>query len=132
MRLGVLGTYTPGVSCDTCIDALAILIREEALQLFRQSPFFAAWDPEALNVYVECATYPTQDPSSKGAVVALKMPGIQEAVVFADGHTRCEVYHRLPELNERIELRWIMPGNPEAGEYVSDIAQYFLMHHLMS
>ena len=50
--------------------------------------------------------------------MALKMPGIQEAVVFVDGHTRCEVYHRLPELDERIELRWIMPGSPEAGEYV--------------
>ena len=44
------------------------------------------------------------------------MPGIHEAAVFAETHTECEVYQRLPELDERIELRWIMPGHPEASE----------------
>jgi len=41
------------------------------------------------------------------------MPSIHEAIVFAETHTRSEVYQRLPDLDERIELLWIMP---EGGE----------------
>jgi hypothetical protein len=39
------------------------------------------------------------------------MPGIQEAIVFTETHTEREVYHSLPELDERIGLLWIMPGD---------------------
>lgn len=44
------------------------------------------------------------------------MPGIQEAIVFSETHTEYEVFHRLPELDERIALKWIMPGKPGAHE----------------
>jgi hypothetical protein len=37
------------------------------------------------------------------------MPGIQEGIVFSETHTEREVYQRLSELDEKIELRWIMP-----------------------
>lgn len=48
------------------------IAREEALQQFRSSPFFGAWDPAVLEVYVDAALY--DDP--KGGV-SLKMPGMQ-------------------------------------------------------
>jgi hypothetical protein len=89
--------------------------REDALNILTKSRFFGAWDPEALRIYIECGTTPTLD-SSGNPIIRLKMPGIHEAIVFAETHTECEVYQRLPELDERIELRWIMPGRPEATE----------------
>ncbi|GLB39842.1 putative alpha/beta hydrolase family protein [Lyophyllum shimeji] len=91
--------------------------REEALQILRQSPFFGAWDPAVLRIYLECGTYDTIDPTSGKPIIRLKMPGMQEAVVFNETHTECEVYHRLPTLDEKIELRWVVPGKPGAGEF---------------
>jgi hypothetical protein len=79
------------------------------LELLKKNPFFDAWDPEVLKIYIECGTTPSRD-SSGNPIIRLKMPGIQEAIVFSEVHTRCEVYQRLPELDERIELFWIMPG----------------------
>ena len=37
------------------------------------------------------------------------MPSIQEAILLSETHTECEVYQSLPELDERVELLWIMP-----------------------
>ncbi|KAF8065184.1 Alpha/Beta hydrolase protein [Lyophyllum atratum] len=91
--------------------------REEALRVLSQSPFFGAWDPAVLKVYLECGTYETVDPLSGKPVIRLKMPGIQEAIVFSETHTEYEVFERLPTLDERIELRWVMPGKPGAGEF---------------
>jgi hypothetical protein len=93
----------------------SFLLREEALKSLSGIGFFRAWDPEVLEVYVECGTTPTRD-SSGGASIRLKMPGIHEASVFSETHTEYETYQRLPELDERIELLWIMPGHPEASE----------------
>ncbi|OCH94591.1 alpha/beta-hydrolase [Obba rivulosa] len=78
--------------------------REEALRLFSAISFFAAWDPAVLELYVECAL--CDDPDGG---VRLKMPGIQEAVVFSEMLTKHEVWELLPALDERIELRWIIP-----------------------
>ncbi|EMD37002.1 hypothetical protein CERSUDRAFT_155418 [Gelatoporia subvermispora B] len=78
--------------------------REEALRLFGATPFFAAWDPEVLKIYVECGLYDAPDGS-----VRLKMPGIQEAVVFSEMLAKYEVWELLPSLDERIELRWVIP-----------------------
>ncbi|KAG6907042.1 hypothetical protein DXG01_010813 [Tephrocybe rancida] len=91
--------------------------REEALQLLSQSPFFGTWDPTVLKVYIECGTYDTTDPETGKPIIRLKMSGIQEAIVFSEAHTRSEVFHRVPTLDERIELRWIVPGKPGAGEF---------------
>jgi hypothetical protein len=44
------------------------------------------------------------------------MPAIQEAVVFAATLTQFETFQRMKDLDERIELRWIVPGKPGAGE----------------
>ncbi|KAG6877793.1 hypothetical protein C0993_003887 [Termitomyces sp. T159_Od127] len=90
--------------------------RNEAFHALRQSPFFGAWDPAALKVYIECGTYDTADPVTGEPIIRLKMPGIQEAIVFSEEHTELEVFQQLPTLDERIELRWIVPGKPDAEE----------------
>jgi hypothetical protein len=50
--------------------------REEAKRLLLKSPFFAAWHPDALDLYIECALTPVSasDPS-KG--VKLKTDCVQ-------------------------------------------------------
>jgi hypothetical protein len=73
-------------------------------------PFFAAWDPKVLEVYVEHGLAP----DSKGGF-RLKMSGVQEAVVFAEAHVPYEVWELLERLDESIELRWIMPGMEAAA-----------------
>ncbi|KAF8632402.1 hypothetical protein AX17_004843 [Amanita inopinata Kibby_2008] len=86
--------------------------KDEALSLFKANPFFAAWDPAVLDIYVECGLYPSPD----GEGVRLKMSGLQEAVVFVEVHTENEVYHQMPGLDEKIGLRWVMPG-PHAPQF---------------
>jgi hypothetical protein len=86
-----------------------ILRREEARCLFRENPYFATWDPEALEVYLECAL--TTDPNGG---VRLKMLGVEEALIYTDLRTTYEVFHLLEKLHARIELRWILPEN-DAG-----------------
>jgi hypothetical protein len=113
--ISILPTEIRGCTETPNFLTLTPLCRNEALQLLSKSPFFGAWDPAVLRIYIECATYPTTDASGK-PVVRLKMPGIQEAIVFSETHTEYEVFHRLPELDERIALKWIMPGKPGAGE----------------
>ncbi|KAH0578424.1 hypothetical protein H2248_003572 [Termitomyces sp. 'cryptogamus'] len=91
--------------------------RAEAFRVLSQSPFFGAWDPAVLKVYIECGTYDTIDPVTGKPMIQLKMPGMQEAVVFSETRTQTEVFQRLPTLDERIELRWIVPGKPGATEF---------------
>jgi hypothetical protein len=102
-------------SCSLSRTSILPTSREEALDSFTKNDFFRSWDPEVLKIYVECGTTPSRD-SSGDPVICLKMPGIHEAVVFSETHTECEVYQRLQELDERIELRWIMPGHIQATE----------------
>ena len=90
--------------------------RQEALNSFLKKPFFQAWDPAVLKIYVECGIYLTKDEHTGKEVAKLKMPGIIEAVVFSHLVTRLEVYERLVDLDERIVLRWLMPGKPGAEE----------------
>jgi len=90
--------------------------REEALEIFKKSPFFGAWDPRVLEIYVEYGIYITHD--DKGNRVAkLKMPPAQEAIVFSETHTEREVYQQLPNLADHIALRWVVPGKPDASEF---------------
>jgi len=44
------------------------------------------------------------------------MPGILEAVNFSHLVTPHEVYERLVDLDERIVLRWLIPGKPGAKD----------------
>ncbi|KAK2464528.1 hypothetical protein APHAL10511_003507 [Amanita phalloides] len=93
--------------------------RSEALALFEKNFFFAAWHPDVLRIYVECALYPASDPSQRsqpqassnsGPVIKLKMPPLHEGVVFAERHTSGKVFVNLSKLDDKIRLRWIIPG----------------------
>lgn len=111
--------YAEGTQAGTDNLILGALMRRdtwsskaEALSTFQKSPFFLAWDPTSLELYVACGTYLTQDNLAK-----LKMSGIHEAIVFSETHTEFEVYDRLPVLDERIKLRWVVPGKEGAPEF---------------
>ena len=90
--------------------------RQEALHSFLKNPFFQSWDPAVLKIYVECGIYLTKDEQTGKEIAKLKMPGILEAVNFSHLVTRFEVYQRLVDLDERIVLRWLMPGKPGSDE----------------
>ncbi|KAG0704158.1 Alpha/beta hydrolase family-domain-containing protein [Suillus ampliporus] len=81
--------------------------REEALRLFKASPFFGGWHPDALQLYV---TYGLCEDSRGG--VKLKTPSLQEALVFSGRISSSEAWELLERVDERIELRWIVPGKP--------------------
>lgn len=81
--------------------------REEALRLFKASPFFGAWHPDTLQLYV---TYGLCEDPQGG--VKLKMSSVHEALVFADRIASNEAWELLEKVDERIELRWIVPGKP--------------------
>lgn len=69
---------------------------------------FAAWHPAALTSYVQHAIY--QDASGKAR---LKMTPVQEALLFAETLGGAEIaWKGIAEgrLDERIELRWVVPG----------------------
>lgn len=85
--------------------------REEAIASFKEKSFFKRWDPEVLENYVEFGLYNTTDREGRPAAM-LKMPALQEAIVFAATLTQYETYQRLLNLDERIELRWVVPGRP--------------------
>ena len=85
--------------------------RQEALESFLKIPFFQAWDPAILKIYVECGIYLTKDEHGK-EVAKLKMSGILEAVVSSHIVTMFEAYERLANLDERIAIRWLMPSKP--------------------
>ncbi|TCD65455.1 hypothetical protein EIP91_002669 [Steccherinum ochraceum] len=86
--------------------------REEALRLFQASAFFQKWDPEVLKVYVEYGLRENPDGS-----VSLKTKSIQEAITFAEQLSSIEAWYHLPNIDERIALKFIMPaGNGEPGD----------------
>ncbi|KAG1819245.1 uncharacterized protein BJ212DRAFT_80849 [Suillus subaureus] len=82
--------------------------REEALRSFKASPFFRAWHPDTLQLYV---TYGLCEDSQGG--VKLKTSALHEALVFVDHIGSNEAWELLEKVDERIELRWIVPGKPE-------------------
>ncbi|KAF9069693.1 hypothetical protein BDP27DRAFT_1420805 [Rhodocollybia butyracea] len=87
--------------------------REEARKGFLQSPFFRAWDPRVLELYVEAGLYQDED-----GLIRLKTSPVQEAIIFNDAEIGApEVWTRLhrQELDPRIKLRWAMhgPGHPQ-------------------
>lgn len=84
--------------------------REEALRLFQQSPFFGAWHPYVLQLYVDRALI---DDAEGG--VRLKMSGLQEGLLFANQRTGQETWELLEKLDEEIALRWVVPEHPCAS-----------------
>ncbi|KAM6489820.1 hypothetical protein JOM56_014843 [Amanita muscaria] len=91
--------------------------KSEAIGLLKKIPFFSSWDPESLEVYAECGLTDTIDEKGN-ELVKLKAPGLQEAVVFSSIQTQMEVYARLPTLDEKIKLRWVMPGRIDPDDLV--------------
>ncbi|KAI0087436.1 Alpha/Beta hydrolase protein [Irpex rosettiformis] len=85
--------------------------REEALKQFQATPFWQAWDSEALDRYVECGL--CDDP--KGGV-KLKMSGMLEAIVFAEAVRTYEAWQLCPLMDTKIPLKFIMPGKNELHE----------------
>jgi len=80
--------------------------REEAYSLMRKSPFFGAWDPDVLRIYVEYAL--VEDANGH---VRLKCTNVQEAAVFAD-YTRClEARFTLRHIDDRIPMKWLVPSS---------------------
>ncbi|KAH9842574.1 Alpha/beta hydrolase family-domain-containing protein [Rhodofomes roseus] len=79
--------------------------RENARNVIRASTFFQTWDPEVFDNYVEYALYEDRD-----GAIKLKTPPVQEALGFSDVLTMCETWDLLDELDERVELRFIVPG----------------------
>ncbi|KAG0704156.1 hypothetical protein DFH29DRAFT_873941 [Suillus ampliporus] len=71
------------------------------------SPFFGAWHPDTLQLYV---TYGLCEDSQGG--VKLKMSALHEALVFSDHLGSNETWEVLEKVDERIELRWVVPGKP--------------------
>lgn len=93
------------MSPELSFSLTVLSYREEALRILSETPFFAAWDPAVLKLYVECGTTP-----DSGGGVRLKTPTIQEALVFTESRTPYEVWEMIENLDERIELRWVVPG----------------------
>jgi hypothetical protein len=79
--------------------------RDTAFESLKNNPFFAAWHPDVLELFVDHGMHP----SPLGGV-ELKMSGVVEATVFADFWTCDQVFKALPYLDERIDVRWIMPS----------------------
>ncbi|KAF7338103.1 AB hydrolase-1 domain-containing protein [Mycena venus] len=85
--------------------------REEAHKVLAANPFFAAWDPRVLDAYVAHGLV-----ASPGGAVRLAMPPLQEALAFAGTSSGAPVWDMLPTLEERIPLRWVVPGWPGEPE----------------
>ena len=63
-----------------------------------------AWDPTALDAFVDGALYAAPD-----GQIRLKMPGLQEGVNFAERNATAEVFELLPEMDARVETHWVVP-----------------------
>ncbi|KAH9926154.1 Alpha/beta hydrolase family-domain-containing protein [Fomitopsis serialis] len=81
--------------------------REAARKAFRASSFFQTWDPQVFDNYVEHALC-TGPEDSFG--VKLKTPPIQEALGYSDVLSMYETWDLMDELDERIELRFVVSG----------------------
>lgn len=69
-----------------------------------------------LKIYIEAGIYDTTDDQGN-PVVKLKMPGIYESVVFAERTVGHEAWQGLPNIPERIPIRWIVPDRSDADEF---------------
>ena len=87
--------------------------REEVWNQFSQSPFFDAWHPKVLQLYIEHGIVQCDDSTYR-----LKMDPLQEALLFSETTTGSEdAWRRLRTLDESIEILWIMPGEGQK-EYI--------------
>ncbi|KAF9068028.1 Alpha/beta hydrolase fold-1 [Rhodocollybia butyracea] len=84
--------------------------RDEALASLQKSLFYGVWHPDARKLYVECAMYPTE-----WGTIKLKMHPVWEALSYTNGKEPSgDMYERLPSLDGKIYIKWIMP-DPKTG-----------------
>ena len=83
---------------------------------YLKNPFFRAWHPSVLKIYIEAGIYDTTDEAGN-SIVKLKMPGIYESVVFSERTVGQEVWQNLPNIPERIPIRWVVPDRSDADEF---------------
>ena len=91
--------------CQSLVSILLTVHREEALRLFKQSPFFVSWRPEVLELY---ANYRSTADTSDG--VRLKTLPIHKSLTFAKTHVPDEVRVLLEQLDGNMTVRWIVPA----------------------
>ncbi|KAF8556562.1 alpha beta-hydrolase [Imleria badia] len=107
-------TYRPGFLYERVLGAFTRRdrwsSREEALQLFQKSPFFGAWHPDVLRLYVDHALI---DDAEGG--VRLKMSGLQEGISFTNQVPSFETWELLERLDKGITLRWVVPEQTPAS-----------------
>jgi hypothetical protein len=80
--------------------------RTAARAAFLQTPFFRAWHPCMLDIYLDTALY-QPDPTSPR--VTLKTPGVQEAILY-ESRIPIELWQLVESLDPRVAVRWIMPS----------------------
>jgi hypothetical protein len=80
--------------------------REAARAYFARHPACKSWAPEVMDLYVTNAlhAYPSGDERS----VALKCLPEQETIKW-ELRTSFDVWNRLPSLDDRVRLFWVMP-----------------------
>ncbi|KAH6906372.1 Alpha/beta hydrolase family-domain-containing protein [Coprinopsis sp. MPI-PUGE-AT-0042] len=86
--------------------------REEAKQALQKAPLFVSLHPDVFRSYIDHALYDV-----KGGV-KLKCSPESEARQFNELLSMNEAWERLPGLDERVQLHWIMGGRDCASDIV--------------
>lgn len=104
---GIVWEDTQRIVGATLIRRDQWLSREDTLRSFQSSPVFSAWHPDVLCLYVDFGLY-----EDETGCVRLKTPPVHEALVLANPQASRETWELIEKLDEKIELLWILPGNP--------------------
>ncbi|KAH8827510.1 Alpha/beta hydrolase family-domain-containing protein [Flagelloscypha sp. PMI_526] len=103
--------------------------REEAIRQLSRSPFFESWHHAALQSYLNHGLHVATDGKTR-----LKMPPLQECIMFSDVEAVYSIWHQLPSLDKDITLRYVLPCQPSL--YVNSIfavsTSVHYMHYLFS
>jgi hypothetical protein len=76
--------------------------RAAARAAFAANPFFAAWDPAMLDIYVACALH-------GAGPVCLKTSNVQEAILY-ESRIPFELWELVEGLHPAVAVRWVMPA----------------------
>ncbi|PPQ74560.1 hypothetical protein CVT24_004352 [Panaeolus cyanescens] len=88
--------------------------REEARAGFLKAPVFQAFDPSALDTYIQYGLYD----NPKTGMVELKCNPALESSEYAELRSMNEGWELIPTLDKNIELRWIMGDKDEAWNII--------------
>ncbi|KAG2001898.1 hypothetical protein CC2G_004882 [Coprinopsis cinerea AmutBmut pab1-1] len=85
--------------------------REEARAALGKTPMYSAWQPQVFDSYISHALY--EDKINGG--VRLKCGPESETRQFNEFLSMNEAYEKLPMLDEKVALHWIMGGDENAS-----------------